>query len=204
MSVNSSLVLRVSGVACAAVVALGACGDADSSPSASASPSAAASTSAAATPSASGITLTAPAQADRASLDRAAKAALAKVPDSTVISIETEDNGSQWEVQTVTRDGTEHEVVVDAADGKVVSDTPKKEGAADKTKHQDRVKAAKVDYRAAADKILQIAGDGRITELNLDGHQGRTVWEADVQTGGGKRSIEIDAGSGEKVSDTAG
>ncbi|MFI6521330.1 PepSY domain-containing protein [Spirillospora sp. NPDC050679] len=200
MSVNSSLVLRVSGVACAAVVALGACGDADSASSASASPSAATGTGAATSPSAS----SASAQPDQASLERAAKAALAKVPGSTVISIETEDDGSRWEVQTVTGDGTEHEVTVGAADGEVVSDTPKKEGAADKAKHRDRVKAAKVDYKAAADKILQIAGGGRITELNLDGHQGRTVWEADVRTGGGKRSIEIDAGTGDKVSDTAG
>ncbi|WP_067477847.1 PepSY domain-containing protein [Actinomadura hibisca] len=204
MPVNSSLVLRVSAVACATVVALGACGDGDSS-SSSASPSAAASTSAAATPSASGVTLTAPAPPDQASLERAAKAALAKVPGSTVISIETEDNESRWEVQTVTSDGTEHEVVVDAADGKVLSDTPKQEGAADKTKHRDRVKAAKLDYKAAADKVLQIAGGGHVTELNLDGHQGRTVWEADVQTtDGGKRSISIDAGSGDKVSDTTG
>ncbi|MFD0477642.1 PepSY domain-containing protein [Nonomuraea thailandensis] len=129
-------------------------------------------------------------------LKQAAKAALGAVPGSTLVSIETEENGRLWEVQVVGEDGTEHQMDVEA--GKVVSGpTTEQEDADDKAKHRARVSASKVDYAQAADKIAAAVPEGRITELNLDMKQGRTVWEADViAPDGAKHEVAVDAATG--------
>ncbi|WP_052424214.1 PepSY domain-containing protein [Nonomuraea candida] len=129
-------------------------------------------------------------------LKQAAQAALAAVPGSTLISIETEEGGTRWEVQVVGKDGTEHQMDVEA--GKVVTGpTTEEEDAADKTKHRERVAAAKLDYAKAADAIAAAVPEGRVTELNLDTEQGKTVWEADVVTPDGtKHEVAVDAATG--------
>ncbi|NUT44062.1 MAG: PepSY domain-containing protein, partial [Thermoactinospora sp.] len=123
-------------------------------------------------------------------------AAIAAVPGSKLISIETEENGKLWEIQVVGADGTEHEM--DVQNGKVVSGpTTKEEDADDKAKHRARIAAAKLDYAQAADKIAAAVPEGRITELNLDTEKGKTVWEADVMTPDGtKHEVAVDAGTG--------
>lgn len=131
-------------------------------------------------------------------LRRAGEAALKAVPDSTLISIESEENGRLWEVQVVAADGTEHELDVEAGTGKVIG-KPRVEAddAADKAKHRRRVKEAKIGYLQAAEKVEAQVPDGRITELSLTGHNGRTVWEGDVvDSRRTKRFIMIDAGDG--------
>ena len=45
----------------------------------------------------------------------------------------------------------------------------------------------------------EIAG-GQINELSLDIENRRAVWEADVSTGSEQRSVQIDAGNGDVVS----
>ncbi|WP_157963889.1 PepSY domain-containing protein [Actinocorallia populi] len=128
-------------------------------------------------------------------LDAAGAAALKAVPNSTLISIETE--GSGWEVQTVTADGTEHELMVNADGSQIIRNDTKQEDAEDKAKHQERVKAAKIDYSEAAQKMHSAVPNAQITELNLDTWRGTTVWEGDLQTSdGAKHSVKIDAGSG--------
>ncbi|MEV0993936.1 PepSY domain-containing protein [Nonomuraea sp. NPDC050202] len=129
-------------------------------------------------------------------LKQAAQAALDAVPGSTLISIETEENGRLWEVQVVGEDGTEHQLDVES--GKVVSGpTTEQEDNADKAKHRARVSAAKLDYAQAADKIAAAVPEGRVTELNLDTEQGKTVWEADViAPDGTKHEVAVDAATG--------
>ncbi|PQM48594.1 hypothetical protein C1Y40_01190 [Mycobacterium talmoniae] len=120
------------------------------------------------------------------------------MPDSTVVSIETDNLDTQWEVEVVTADGTKQEVKV-SADGSEVTDGPHKKFGS-KTKHRELVDAAKLDYRQAVDKVTQ-AVPGRITELDLDTEDGVTVWEADVHdSGDAKHEVSIDAGSGDVVS----
>ncbi|WP_286137560.1 PepSY domain-containing protein [Mycobacterium sp. IS-3022] len=147
----------------------------------------------------------APANTGIDALRRAGSTATAAVPDSTLISIETERDG-RWEVQVVTADGTEHEMDI-SNDGATVTmgPTAKTEDEADKAKHRDRVQAAQVDYQAAADKILAEVANGTITELNLDGNNGKTVWEADViDDSQAKHEVTIDAGSGQVLQNTTG
>ncbi|WP_344473776.1 PepSY domain-containing protein [Nonomuraea monospora] len=129
-------------------------------------------------------------------LKQAAQAALGAVPGSTLVSIETEENGRLWEVQVVGKDGTEHQLDVES--GKVVAGpTTEQEDADDKAKHRARVSAAKLDYAQAADKIVAAVPEGRVTELNLDTEQGKTVWEADVVGADGvKHEVAVDAATG--------
>jgi uncharacterized membrane protein YkoI len=87
---------------------------------------------------------------------------------------------------------------MDVANGKVVNGpTTEEEDAGEKAKHRERVSAAKLDYARAADKIIATFPEGRITELNLDTRQGKTVWESDVVTPDGtKHDVAVDAATG--------
>jgi uncharacterized membrane protein YkoI len=138
-------------------------------------------------------------------LRRAGGTATSAVPDSTLISIEAERN-ARWEVQVVASDGTEHEMDV-SSDGATVTSGPtaKNEGEADKAKHRDRVQSARLDYLAAADKVLAEVPEGTITELNLDSDDGTTVWESDVIDGSQmKHEVVIDAASGQVLENKTG
>ncbi|MEU4577704.1 PepSY domain-containing protein [Nonomuraea sp. ATR24] len=134
-----------------------------------------------------------------ADLKKAAEAALAAVPNSTLISIESEEGGKLWEVQVVDNTGAEQQMDVDGASGQVVNGpTAEESDAEDKQKHLERVKAAKLTYAQAADKIAASVPQGRITELNLDSSNGKTVWESDVVTPNGtKHEVTVDAATGD-------
>lgn len=150
-------------------------------------------------------TSAAPAGAGPDALYRAGDTATGAVPGSTLISLETERDG-RWEVHVVTADGTEHEMEI-SSDGATVTmgPTAKTEDEDDKTEHQDRARAARLDYRAAADTVLTEVPDGTITELNLDGRNGTTVWEADVlDNSQAKHEVTVDAGSGQILQNTTG
>ncbi|MGO2534100.1 PepSY domain-containing protein [Arthrobacter rhombi] len=138
------------------------------------------------------------------SLEDAGDAALKEVPDSTVISLETENNETQWEVQVVTSDGTEHEVSISAEDGSVIgSPTEESDDAQDKKKHQKRVDAATVDFKEAAAKFRDAVPEARIAELGLDDEHGTTVWEGDLIDGdGAKHEVQIDARSGDVITNS--
>ena len=135
---------------------------------------------------------------------KAGRTALAQISGSTLISIETERNGAAWEVQLVTADGTEQEMELSADGTEVVTPAvTKNEDVADKNKHLDRLKASKLNYEEAVQKILSAVPNGNITELNLDSEQGATVWEADVvDESNVKHSVQIDAASGEVLSNS--
>ncbi|MEU6710947.1 PepSY domain-containing protein [Nonomuraea sp. NPDC046802] len=144
-----------------------------------------------------------PGQAGATQLRQAAQAALSAVPNSKIILIKSEAEGRRWEVRVVGEDGTEHQMDVES--GKVVRGPSTEESdEAEKAKHRELVKAAKLDYSQAADKILAAVPGGRITELNLDNEQGKTVWEADVLTANGaKQEVAVDAVTGEVTRSSA-
>ncbi|MBG0738304.1 hypothetical protein IV500_02510 [Paeniglutamicibacter antarcticus] len=118
-----------------------------------------------------------------------------------------------------------------AADGSAVvaARTVKSDDEADKSRNQNRVKAAKIDYQEAAQKMPAGVLGGTITELNPDTEQdkteqdktergktelgktelgktelGKTVWEGDILDGSVKRSVQIDAADGNVISDNTG
>lgn len=123
------------------------------------------------------------------------------VPDSTIYSIESEHDGTQWEVEVLAADGVKHEVEV-SADGAAVLTGPiaKPDDTKDVTKHRDRVQAAKLNFRAAVDAITK-AVDGRVTELGLDDRDdGPVVGEADViDSANTVHEVSVDAATGAVV-----
>jgi hypothetical protein len=137
---------------------------------------------------------------DPHTLLRAGANAVAKVPASTLIFIEnlTDDEGT-WKTQVVTPDGTEQQMKV-GVDGYtvLVGPSPKNGSDADKAKRRATVQAARLDYRAAVDKMLAAVPSGSITELSLTDVDGTTVWEGhvwDIELVG--HDVTINAASGE-------
>lgn len=134
-------------------------------------------------------------------LIQAGRTAQNAVPGSTVTSLDLEQNGKAWEVELTTSDGTEHEVHVSADGSKILSGpSVEHDDADDMAKHVRRVKAATVDFEAAAGKVLSHVPNGTILELELDEENGVVVWEAEVNDStGAKFDVLIDAGSGELI-----
>ncbi|MFG1965141.1 PepSY domain-containing protein [Nonomuraea sp. NPDC049028] len=147
------------------------------------------------------------AQADsqKKKLEEVGQAAMKAVPGSTLVSMETEENGGLWEVQVVDDKGVEHQMDVESDKAKVVSGPRAEddENAGDKARYLDRVKAAKIDYAQAAAKILAAVPGGRITEINLDSHRDKIVWEVDVvPPNGSKQDMTVDATDGTVTKDS--
>ncbi len=138
-------------------------------------------------------------------LVQAGRTALAALPGGTLISIESEADGTAWEVEVVTQDGSEQEMEL-SADGTEITTGPDMtdEDVEDRDKNLARLQAAELDYEDAVDKVLTVIPEGRITELELDSKQGLTVWEADVlDPADVKYSVKLDAADGTVISNQA-
>ncbi|WP_420368083.1 PepSY domain-containing protein [Curtobacterium sp. L1-20] len=132
----------------------------------------------------------------------AAATARKAVDASTVVSVEREQDGSAHEVLVVTADGAEHEVRTNA-EGSAVDGSPRTDRTdADDTAENTRfIDAADLDVSDAVAAFEDLHA-GTITELGLDDHLGKVVWEGDVRDASGtKHSVRIDAGSGDVVTD---
>jgi hypothetical protein len=144
---------------------------------------------------------------DPQTLLHAGATALEKVPDSTLIFIQsdTADAGT-WKIRVVVSDGTEQQLKI-GADGitVLVGPTPRNDSETDKTKHRDLVQAAHLDYQAAVNKTLAAVPNGSITELKLDDKDGTVMWDADVyDTYLVEHKVEINAASGELAANKQG
>jgi uncharacterized membrane protein YkoI len=100
------------------------------------------------------------------------------VPNGKLTLIRSQDTGS-WRVLVSTPDGTNQSMDV-SSDGVtlMVGPTPTNESDVDKAQNRTRVQAARVDYRAAAEKILATIAGASISELSLGDNNGTTVWQA--------------------------
>lgn len=195
-STPATAILRTAGAAIV-MAALVACGGGET-PTASSPEKQEGTTAAPPAPSPTSVT---PSANGNASLLAAADTARRAVPDSTVYGVDSERNGTQWEVQVITPDGVKHEAEV-SADGATILNGPiaKPDDPEDVAEHRHHVEAAKLDFRAAVDAVTK-AVDGRITELGLDDRDGGTVvWEADVvDSSNALHDVSIDAATGAVV-----
>ncbi|MFJ3321454.1 PepSY domain-containing protein [Curtobacterium sp. NPDC086286] len=146
------------------------------------------------------------ATAASATSNDALRAAVATARDAvgsgTVISVEQEQNGTAYEVLVVTDDGTEHEVHTNEA-GTAVSGSPRTEtsDADDRAENERFTAAADLTVDDAVGRFEDLHA-GTITELGLDDHLGKVVWEGDVRDASGtKHSVRLDAGTGKVVTD---
>ncbi|AOX66816.1 hypothetical protein BJK06_14775 [Curtobacterium sp. BH-2-1-1] len=146
------------------------------------------------------------ATAASATSNDALRAAVATARDAvgsgTVLSVEQEQNGTAYEVLVVTDDGTEHEVHTNEA-GTAVSGSPRTEtsDADDRAENERFTAAADLTVDDAVGRFEDLHA-GTITELGLDDHLGKVVWEGDVRDASGtKHSVRLDAGTGKVVTD---
>jgi uncharacterized membrane protein YkoI len=132
----------------------------------------------------------------------AVESARKAVDSGTVISVEQEQGASAHEVLLVTGDGNEHEVHTNAA-GTAVAGSPRTErsDADDEAENARFVAAAELDVSDAVAAFEDLHA-GTVTEIGLDDHLGKVVWEGEVRDSSRtEHSVRIDAGSGAVVTD---
>ncbi len=177
---------RTVALACVAVVWLAGCGRSVDTTAISTTPH---------------VTWTRPAAPpDPQTLLHAGSVAVAAVPNGKLTLIRSQDTGS-WRVLVATADGTNQSMAV-SSDGVtlMVGPTPANESDADKAQIRTRVQAARVDYRAAAEKILATIAGASISELSLGDSNGTTVWQAVAwDTYIVEHKVTIDALSGDVI-----
>lgn len=134
-------------------------------------------------------------------LVEAAAVAVAAVDGSSLLNIETEPGRTVWEATVVTRDGTEHEMLISAKDGEVIDGPARKiDDAEDKSENRRLVAGAEIGYSQAATIIQEAVPGVRLTELNLDMfRRDRAVsWEGDLHGSTNVRwKVKIDARTGD-------
>lgn len=136
---------------------------------------------------------------DPRTLLRAGDLAVSQVPESVLIFIESQSrDAGTWKARVVTSDGAERQLKI-GSDGVavLVGPTATEDSDADKAKRRANVEGARLDYRAAVNRVLTAVPNGSITELSLLDMNGTVVWDADVwDTDLIERDVTVDAASG--------
>ncbi|MFT4164672.1 MAG: PepSY domain-containing protein [Microlunatus sp.] len=128
----------------------------------------------------------------------AGRFAAKEVKDSTVVSIESEQDG--WEVHVVTADGGEQQLRINPSGTELIAGpTDDRPDADDKAENKQFV-GVDVDFAKAIEVTLDEISDGLINEIGLDTDNRRTVWEADVSIDSQQRTVQIDATTGKVLS----
>ena len=126
-----------------------------------------------------------------------ASLAVREVGEGTVVAVEDESAGAEWDVRVVLTDGTVQEVHL-AADGTVLAgpSADSTDANAEST-NRARVAAAVVQLEAAQRRMLAAVPGGRVTAIELDEDEDRVVWQGDVLDAKGVRhDVRIDAVNG--------
>ena len=130
-------------------------------------------------------------------------AAQARVPGGVwEAEIETRDSRRIYEIELVSG-GRVHEVQVDAMNGQVLATEEEPiEGKLKQWFAEGRMQAAESAQNVLALTIPEIEKQmgGRVTEVSLEREDGRIVYELEVETAGGERDIQIDASTGQNIS----
>jgi len=121
----------------------------------------------------------------------------------TVVSVEDEADGTEWDVRVVLEDGTEQELHL-GTDGTVLagpSTDPTDPN--EESRNRAQVAAASIGLAAAQKRMLAAVPGGRVTSIGLDDYQQGVVWRGDVLAKGVRHDVRIDAVSGAIVMNAA-
>lgn len=129
--------------------------------------------------------------------------ALREVGEGTVVSVEDEANGTEWDVRVVLDDGSVREVHL-GADGAVLagpsSDTTTPD---EQSGNRAQVAAAAITLESAQKRMLASASGGTVTAIELDDYQSRVDWRGDVLVDGVRHDVRIDAVNGSVLLNSA-
>jgi uncharacterized membrane protein YkoI len=125
-------------------------------------------------------------------------AALAQreVGEGTVVSVEDESAGTEWDVRVVISDGTEQEVHLSDQGAVLAGPSEDATDANAESANRAQVAAATITLAAAYRKAAASVSGGRVTALALDEYQDRVVWRADVLANGVRHDVRLDAVNG--------
>lgn len=122
-----------------------------------------------------------------------------EVGEGTVVSVEDESDGTEWDVRVVLTDGTVQEVHLSSAGTVVAGPSTDATDANAESANRAQVAAAAVTLGSAHAKMLAAVPGGRVTAIVLDEYQDRVVWRGDVLVGGVRHDVRIDAVNGSTV-----
>lgn len=117
----------------------------------------------------------------------------------TVVAVQDEADGTEWDVRLVLRDGTVQELHL-ANDGTVLAGPS--EDATDpneQSRNRAQVAAAAVGLADAEQRMLAAVPGGSVTSIALDDYQQGVVWQGDVLAEGVRHDVRIDAVNGAVV-----
>ena len=121
----------------------------------------------------------------------------------TVVSVEDEADGTEWDVRVVLQDGTEQELHL-GTDGTVLagpSTDPTDPN--EESRNRAQVAAASIGLAGAQKRMLAAVPGGRVTAIGLDDYRQGVVWRGDVLAKGVRHDVRIDAVSGAVVLNAA-
>lgn len=122
--------------------------------------------------------------------------ALREVGEGTVVSVDDEAAGTEWDVRVVLGDGSVRELHL-ADDGTVLAGPSADTTDADsQSANRAQVAAATVKLAAAQRRMLAAVPGGLVTAIGLDDYQDRVVWRGDVVLDGVRHDVRIDAVNG--------
>jgi uncharacterized membrane protein YkoI len=122
--------------------------------------------------------------------------ALREVGEGTVVSVQDEAAGAEWDVRVVLEDGSAREVHL-ADDGTVLAGPSADSTNADQqSANRAQVAAASLALAGAEKRMLAAVPGGRVTAIALDEYQDRVVWRGDVVLRGVRHDVRIDAVNG--------
>jgi uncharacterized membrane protein YkoI len=119
--------------------------------------------------------------------------------EGTVVSIEDEADGTEWDVRIVQQDGTVQEVHL-GTDGTVLAG-PSTDATDpnEESRNRAQVAAVSVGLAGAQRRMLAAVPGGRVTAIVLDDYRQGVVWRGDVLAKGVRHDVRIDAVSGAVV-----
>lgn len=141
--------------------------------------------------------------AERLSVSTIAGLALREAGRGTVVSVDDESDGKEWDVRVVASDGTVQQVHL-GADGTVLAGpSTATTDADDEADNRALVAAASsVSLAAAQKRMLAAVPGGRVTEIELGDTGDRVAWQGDVlDTNGVRHDVRIDAVNGSVLLD---
>jgi uncharacterized membrane protein YkoI len=143
------------------------------------------------------------AQAARTDVAAAVDAALKDTPGTvTSVDLDDDDNGGgpAWDVDVLGKDGTWHDVTVDAGSAKVLGSHIDRDED-DTREARDALKGAHTDVKEAAAAALKTA-PGAVTSVDLDDDGPAGGWEVEVQGKDGKQhDVNVDLKTGKVTTD---
>jgi uncharacterized membrane protein YkoI len=129
-------------------------------------------------------------------VDRIAALAKREVGEGTVVSVEDESAGTEWDVRVVMADGTEQEVHLSDRGAVLAGPSEDPTDANAESANRAQVAAATVTLASAYRKLVASVPGGRVTAIALDEYQDRVVWRGDVLAHGARHDVRLDAVNG--------